>query len=140
MAPFLLASTSTPHHPFLRTAILSHVPEACPPNHHILVDESILFSLTGSLSEDAMLALFILSLAPLHATSSHHVPSTPLRLISLAYQFGQSMGLESRIRANIRWKRVYDDEAVLISVLLVSHQGSMHSDMKWESIKQFYTV
>lgn len=119
MAPFLLASTSTPHHPFLRTAILSHVSEACPLNHNILVDESILFAMTGSLSEDAMLALFILSLAPLHASSSHHVPPTPLRLISLAYQFGQSMGLETRTRSRIRRGLDFSDEAALISALLV---------------------
>lgn len=74
-----------------------HVPSFLPPesDHELLlmVDESVLRSLSGAVDKDVVIALYILSVAPMPLSSDWHVPITPLRLISLAYGFAQDIGL-----------------------------------------------
>jgi hypothetical protein len=88
---YLLSSTSTPAHPFVALAVLSHTS----PSSTItaLVEESVLMIAAGANNESIILALLILSLSPL-GEEADRAPLTAFRLVSMAYQSGQALGLE----------------------------------------------
>lgn len=103
LAPFLSISTPTPTHNFVIIACLHHVPIHATSQLAGLVDESILLALTGNISHEVVLALLILALAPSISTArGQRCRPTPLRLISLAYQFGLDLGLDCRVEALLR--------------------------------------
>jgi hypothetical protein len=104
LPPFLAVATPVPAHGFVVTAALHHVPSEHSAALEPLLNESILLAMSSAASVDVMLALLILSLAPLppdlggaHDTAKAPAPCTPsaYRLISLAYQMGQSLGYET---------------------------------------------
>ncbi len=78
-------------------AILHHVPALSRPEFPHLVDESLLYCLTGAVNHDVVLALLILALAPEPTHASYRPHPTSLRLISLAYQVGLGLGLDALV-------------------------------------------
>jgi hypothetical protein len=97
LAPFLIASTPLPSHPFVVTAILSHIPSMGSPALVNAVNESFAQALSGAVSIDVVLALLILALSPGATTA----PST-LRTLATAFEIGIALGLESKTQAGIR--------------------------------------
>lgn len=81
----------------MQLAILMHVPGLCPPEAErqlaLMVDESVLYGMAGALTRDVVLALLVLSMAPLPFSADLHMPVAPIRLISLAYEYSRSLGL-----------------------------------------------
>jgi hypothetical protein len=96
----LLTSTPTPNHPFVRLAILSH---SSLYNEAIAdqIDASIRHVMSGDLTRDTVFALLILS-APQHEMDAARARPTALRLVSLAYDIGLSLGLEALARVALR--------------------------------------
>jgi hypothetical protein len=97
LTSFLSISTPSPTHNFVILACLHHVPHYASPQLAELVDKSILTALSGNITEDVVLALLILALAPMVPLGPEaRLRPTPLRLISLAYQLGRDLGLEGK--------------------------------------------
>ncbi|ORY23798.1 hypothetical protein BCR39DRAFT_548503 [Naematelia encephala] len=121
MLPFLDVTVSAPRHPFVILAILAHLPDHIPEDIDIdpIIDESILYALTGAVSGHVVLALFILSLAPVTRHSASHTPVTALRFISLAYSIGCDIGFDERARSLAETETIYPREN-LETVLLWS--------------------
>lgn len=106
LPPFLAVSTPVPVHGFVVLAALHHVQSEYSVALEPLLNESILLAMSGAASVDVMLALLILSLAPIlpeKAADETDAPCTPsaFRLIALAYSMGQSLGFESMAEAVI---------------------------------------
>lgn len=95
LAPFLSITTPAPTHNFVILAVLHHVPAYSTSKLAPLVNESIITALSGNISLDVILALLILSVAPV-VPSRKRAPS-PLRLISLAYQSGRDLGIDGKV-------------------------------------------
>lgn len=126
MVPFLDVSTATPTHPFVILAFLSHLQGQLPNDVDLepIVDESILYAMIGCVSPKVVLALYILSFAPLAPFSAEHTPVTAMRLIALAYSTGRDLGLDEAIERALGLEWGISDsqmEMVLLvrSVLLV---------------------
>lgn len=112
LPPFLAVSTPVPSHGFVLLAALHHVPSAYSSQFAPLLDESILIAMGGGVSLDVILALLILSFAPAQPEDDNgddgddrsipRVVPTALRLISLAYSIGQSLGLDSVVEGTLR--------------------------------------
>lgn len=75
-----------------------------------LIDETILYSLTGAVNADVIHALFLLSLAPFPSSNVAQVPITPLRLISLAYEYSRNIGIDTRVRGIYERGSLEDEE------------------------------
>jgi hypothetical protein len=118
LSRYALTTTSPPNHPALVIAMLAFVPEVAPPNLGDLIDETVLYSLTGAVNIDIVHALFLLSLAPYSQSTFTQTPPTPLRLISLAHQYGQDLGCEKQFEVSCRAHDL--DESQWDSLLLVS--------------------
>lgn len=75
----------------------------------------------GSVSVDVLLALFIMSLAPLPVDCSK-APVTSLRYIALAYSLGQTMGPDTAAHFNLGSSRLLHEPWAdsLSELLLVS--------------------
>jgi hypothetical protein len=58
--------------------------------------------MSGDLTRDTVFALLILSLAPQHEMDAARARPTALRLVSLAYDIGLSLGLEALARVALR--------------------------------------
>jgi len=99
LSQYLLTTTPPPSHPALVIAMLAFVPEVAPPGLSDLIDETVLYSLTGAVNFGIVHALFLLSLAPYSQSTFMQTPPTPLRLISLAYQYGQDLGWQKQSEA-----------------------------------------
>lgn len=98
LSPFLSIGTPSPTHNFVILAALHHVPMYASRRLAPLVDESLLVALSGNVSFEVVLALLILALAPvLPSENGDRARPTPLRLISLAYQFGRDLGLDTKV-------------------------------------------
>lgn len=95
---------------------------------------------TGSVSVDVLLALFIMSLAPL-PVDCWKAPVTSLRYISLAYSLGQSMGLDTAAQINIAspWL-VHESWADSLSELLLVSTAISLLDSLLVSGKPFGTA
>ncbi|WVW81625.1 hypothetical protein I302_103620 [Kwoniella bestiolae CBS 10118] len=99
---FLHTSTSVPCQSFLTLAILYYINSDCstsagviPVDNAVLIDlieRSILSLLSGSTSAESIFALFILSFAPTKKSLSSRQQPSSLRVISLAYDLGKSLG------------------------------------------------
>jgi hypothetical protein len=107
MVPFSDVNTPTPTHPFIILAFLTHLQGQLPNDVDLepMVDESILYAMTGCVSPKVVLALYILSFAPLAPSSAEHTPVTAMRLIALAYSTGRDLGLDEAIERaiNLEW-------------------------------------
>lgn len=97
LRPFDRIDTPTPTHPFLVLSILQHVPSVVTVNISELVDEAVGQVLRGWVSEEIVLGLLFLALAP--AGSDKRGRISPLRCISLAYQIGLTLGLDAEVGA-----------------------------------------
>ncbi|OCF35083.1 hypothetical protein I316_03123 [Kwoniella heveanensis BCC8398] len=95
MIPFLLSTTPVPKHPFVVLAAISYA-DMLPANAHGMVEESVLFAMTGAADQDVLIALYILSFASFTQSTATHAPLSPLQLISLAYRIGNDLGLEAK--------------------------------------------
>jgi hypothetical protein len=123
------STTPPPKHPFIVTAMLHHVPTYQRLNLIELVDESVLLAMKGGGSIEVVMALLILSLAPLIPDTSESAVRTrlsPMRCISLAYRMGQEIGLETELCQTVReapdlaspeWAAEYE-RLELVSLLL----------------------
>lgn len=112
---FISSSTSTPTHGFLLTCILIYVSRASTSIYDLfpksvvarlnrLLEESLLYVLAGSTSDDVVLGLLVLSLSPskeadktMDEKPAEANPSAT-RLISMAFQIGMS-GLAASCRS-----------------------------------------
>jgi hypothetical protein len=133
LPPFLAVSTPVPAHGFVVAAALTHVQSAYTPDLEPLLDECILLAMGSAVSIDVMLALLIFSLAPLppdhedgragldppreHSTAAagtrrrHRLTARgPYRLISLAFQMGQSFGFEAMAESALKRGQELNDE------------------------------
>jgi hypothetical protein len=113
---FLSSSTSTPTHGFLLTCILIYVSRASTSIYDLfpksvvarlnrLLEESLLYVLAGSTSDDVVLGLLVLSLSPskeadktMDEKPAEANPSAT-RLISIAFQIGCTSGLAASCRS-----------------------------------------
>lgn len=102
---WLSVSTPTPSHPFVILAMLHHVPAfATHPDLTGMVDECLLLILRAQVDEEVVLALLILALAPaINAPDAAVRPNvSALKLITLAYDMGRSLGLSAAVKRTIR--------------------------------------
>ena len=89
---FLLSTTSTPSHSFIKLAILAYIrPTQDAMN---MISASLNAFMIGANDIDSVLALFILSFSPVHRDLDPP-PITAHRCASLAYQIGQSWGSDT---------------------------------------------
>ncbi|WVQ96560.1 hypothetical protein IAU59_003665 [Kwoniella sp. CBS 9459] len=95
MIPYLLSTTPVPKHPFVVLAAISFV-DMLPINAHGMVEESVLFAMTGAADIEVITALYILSFISCTHFTAMHAPLSPLQLISLAYRIGNDLGLEAK--------------------------------------------
>ncbi|WVW85160.1 hypothetical protein I302_107198 [Kwoniella bestiolae CBS 10118] len=96
MIPFLLTTRSIPTHPFIVLAALAFLHDPLPLSAVGMIEESILYAMSGPACVEAIMALYILTFAPYPPGSQNHVPPTSLRMISLAYSMGVDLGMETK--------------------------------------------
>ncbi|WWD05128.1 hypothetical protein V865_003200 [Kwoniella europaea PYCC6329] len=96
MIPFLLSTRSIPSHPFIILAALAYLQDPLPAAAVSMIEESVLYAMSGAACVEAILALYILTFAPYTPSSEDHIPPTCLRLIGFAYSLGVDLGLESK--------------------------------------------
>jgi hypothetical protein len=119
---FLLASSPTHIHPFVFLAYLHHAIEVDRIHLADALDESLIYLLSGAVSPDVMLALLILSLAPVQPVSNGRNRPSAWHLITLAYNVGIGLGLDYKVAEDIkrgdlceRWARHKMELAQLVS-------------------------
>ncbi|KAK8847713.1 hypothetical protein IAR55_005572 [Kwoniella newhampshirensis] len=134
LIPFLLTSSPLPKHPFVVIAALSFIPEALSANDVGIIEESVLYAMTGTTSVDAMLALYILSFASFGPSSEFHIPLTPLRLVSLAWTLGKDLGLELKAR------RILSTDERAEELLSSWNQPQLEQLTLWEAVKNRYSI
>jgi hypothetical protein len=149
LSTWLSMITPTPAHPFVVLAMLHHVPAfASHPALPDMVDESLLLVMRAQLHEDVVLALLILSLAPATDVQEASVRSRPtaLRLISMAYDVGRSLGIPTSVKQTARrsgdlglpgWGRALDQ------LEMVSHMQGIYldqTDEQWTAVVDQYNL
>lgn len=97
LPPFLLSSTPRPSHPFLTAIIISQSQRAASDIAVQAINEGIGRTLAGDVSISAMTGFLILALD----RPSTLLPSS-VRLIALARDVGESLGLEAREEVELK--------------------------------------
>ncbi|WWD21802.1 hypothetical protein CI109_106290 [Kwoniella shandongensis] len=134
LIPFLLTSSPLPKHPFVIVAALAFIPNVIPPDDIGIIDESMMYAMSGTTSVDVILALYILSFAPFQASSEWHIPITPLRLVSLAWTMGKDLGLE------LKWRRELGNSQRVEELLLPWNMPQLEELTLWEAVKSRYCI
>ncbi|WWC88265.1 uncharacterized protein L201_003172 [Kwoniella dendrophila CBS 6074] len=130
---FLLTTRSIPSHPFIQLASLAFLHQALPIEALGLIEESILYSMSGPSCTEAILSLYILSFSPFPLGSENHIPPTCLRFISLAYSLGVDLGLETK--AEIMLKEESNE------LLKESWMMNKFEELTlWEAVKNRYCI
>ncbi|WVF66284.1 hypothetical protein IAT40_001024 [Kwoniella sp. CBS 6097] len=121
LSPFLRSSTPTPDHAFVRLAVLSHLNLIPPVDMAQLVEQSLSILVSGAVSVQSLLALFIMSLGPVQPCLETYAQPSGLRLISLAYHIGLDLGIGRQVELALRNKeslvQFWADEKMELTLL-----------------------
>ncbi|WRT66785.1 uncharacterized protein IL334_003748 [Kwoniella shivajii] len=134
LIPFLLTTRSLPSHPFVVLASLAFLPNTLPAAAVAMIEESVLYAMTGTSSIEVILALYILTFATVPLGSESHVPLTCLRVSAFAYSMGIDLGLNTKADVMLLAE---DERENLTQPWASKHLEEL---TLWEAVKNRYCI
>ncbi|WWC57972.1 uncharacterized protein I303_100507 [Kwoniella dejecticola CBS 10117] len=130
---FLKTSTPTPQQSFINLAMLYHL-DLLPAEHLArLIEQSLMAFLSGSVSKESVFGLFILSLSPIKPSLSPRSQPSALRMISLAYNLGNDIGISQTVQMALKdvegLKEPWSDKTldlVLLWTAIINRYNILH--------------